>query len=554
MVSPKDINRLQQILTVLVEEGLGYYVTKAKLSYHLPFKKRIKPALPSSDKERQAIRIRKSFERLGPTFIKLGQLLSLRPDLVPKEYSKEFEKLQDKVPPFSYNQVKKIVEEDFKKPISKVFKSFEEKPFASASISQVHKAFLKSGQEVAVKIQRPNVKKIIDADLGILFHLAKALEKHFKEARKYHPSEVIKEFALWTRNELNFKVEANNAIRLKEELKNNKKVKVAKIYLDYTTERVLTMEMIKGVKMNDLAALKKYHLSKKKIVMTYFTSILEQALLKGLFHADPHPANIFVQKNGKLVYLDYGIMGELKPEDRRKIVKFVSSIDDRDPKESMDIIISLTRDTSKADLPAFRKEAMKLLKDTYESSIGEKSFAHAFYQVIALGTKHGIVFDPNHVLAAKAIYQAEGLSLELDPKFKIAEGMKVFSKEYLQEKLSPTKIISSAKKTLIRNKDLLVELPEHLARIIKKLEQPEPPQQLNISQLQEIEKEFEFIQRRKNMGMMITALIISTIILFYLEGRTEILGIPISLVLFVMTGIFGAYFVFSSRKKKKKEE
>lgn len=549
MVDNKDLDRLQKILIVLVEEGLGYYVSKAKLNYHLPFTKRLKPSLPLSDKQRQAIRIRRAFERLGPTFIKFGQLLSLRPDLVPKEYSQEFQLLQDKVPPFSYQKAKKIIQEDLKRPLKKIFKRFDREPFASASIAQVHKAVLKSGRKVAVKVQRPDVREIIDSDLEVLFHLAQALEKHFPDARDYNPVEVIREFALWTRRELNFEIEANNAVRLGEECKKNKRVKIPKIYTNYSSKRVLTMEFIDGVKINNLEALDKFKIDREKLVMTYFTSILDQALLKGLFHADPHPANIFVQKNGKLVYLDYGIMGELKPADRKKILRFISSIDEKDPHESIEIIISLAKDVSRANLPAFRNEALTVLEDVYRSSIEEISFAHAFYQIIALGAKHKVVFDPNHVLVAKAVYQAEGISMELYPKFRVSEGLKIFSKEFMQDNISPAKLLSSTKRALLENKNLLADLPDHISKIIRKLEQPEHAQELNVNQLKEIEQELEYMQKRRTAGMMIAALIVSSAILFYVEGRTSILGLPVSVILFILTLLMLFYFIISSRKK-----
>ncbi|MEK6970004.1 MAG: AarF/UbiB family protein [Nanoarchaeota archaeon] len=547
----KDVDRLQEIVAILFEEGLGYYVTKAKLHYHFPFHKRIlKLNLPLTDKERQAIAIRKSFERLGPTFIKFGQLLSLRPDLVPKEYSLEFEKLQDRIPAVPYPKVKKIIEEELGQPLTKIFKKFDPKPLATASIAQVHKAVLKSGAVVAVKVQRPNIKKIIDADLDVLFHIAQSLEQHFSHIRNYHPVNVVIEFALWTRKELNFELEAKNALRLKEACKNNKGIKIPRIYSKFSTKKVLTLEFIEGVKLDNLAAIEKYHLNRKKIVQTYFISILEQALLHGVFHADPHPANILVQRNGQLVYLDYGIVGELSLSDRRKVIGFIMSVNEKNTTKSMDLIISLARDISKANLPAFREEAIKVLGDAYNNTIEEKSFAQAFYQVIGIGAKYNVIFDANHVLVAKAVYQAEGLALKLDPEFKVASGLDIFTKDVLQEKLSPTKLIRSLTKTLWTKKELLIELPEHITKIIERLEKPEPPQEVNISQLREIEQEMEYVQRRKNIGLISSVLIIASAILLYKEGRILLWGLPIGVFLFILAIIILGYFMFSSILKR----
>ena len=531
MLPVKDIKRLQEIVTVLFEEGLGYYVAKTNLRFHLPWHKRIRPVLPVSNRQRQAVYLRRSFERLGPTFVKFGQLLSLRPDLVPKEFSEEFEKLQDHVPPFPYQKVKNIVEGDLQKPLTKLFSSFDKKQLASASIAQVHRAVLKSGKKVVVKVQRPDIKEIIDTDLDILFHLAQALEKHFSTMNNYHPVDVVKEFAIWTRKELNFEIEGHNAALLREKLKDNREVVIPRMYPALSSKRVLTMDYIDGLKLSDLTALDKYNINRKKLVMNYVNSILEQALLHGLFHADPHPANIFVQKNGKLAYIDYGIVGELNPNDRKKIIRFIASIHEKDPSRSLDIIVSLARDISKANLPAFKTETRSILEEVYKSSIEEKSIGKALYEIIGKGAQYGVIFDSNHVLMAKSLFQAEGLAMRLYPQFKISDGLDEFTKKYLQKVYTPKNVVTQAARTLWNQKELLEDLPEHIFKIIKKLEEPEPPTTIDVSQIKELEREIEHVGKRRVLGIIIASLILSSAVLLYLEGRTAILGIPLSIIM-----------------------
>ena len=554
MLPVKDIKRLQEIVTVLFEEGLGYYVTKTNLHLHLPWHKRIKPTFPVSNRQRQAVYLRQAFERLGPTFVKFGQLLSLRPDLVPKEYSEEFEKLQDHVPSFSYRQVKKIVESELGRPLGKLFKSFDQKPLASASIAQVHRAVLKTGAKVVVKVQRPNLKEIIDTDLDILFHLAQTLEKHFSTMKNYHPVDVVKEFSLWTRKELNFEIEAGNAAVLREKLRNNKEILIPKVYPALSSKRVLTMDFVSGVKLNDLNALDRFKLNRKNLVMNYVTSILEQALLHGLFHADPHPANIFVQKNGKLVYIDYGIVGELNAGDRKKIIRFINSVQDKDSNKSIDIIISLAKDISKANLPAFKDETRIILEDSYRSSIEEKSIGKALYEIIGKGAQFGVIFDSNHVLMAKSLFQAEGLAMRLYPQFKIAEGLDAFAKKYLRESYSPRQVVAQAAqaaRTLWDQKDLLQDLPEHISKIVKKLEEPEQPTHIDASQIKEIEHEMEHLSKRRVLGIIIASLILSSAVLFYLEGRMYLFGIPISVIMLVLAVLLIISFMFIHKEEDK---
>lgn len=543
----RDLQRLRRILTVFFEQGLGYYITKSKLRSHLPFHKQIQPTFPITDKKRQAIKLREAFEKLGPTFVKLGQLLSLRPDLVPEEFVQEFSKLQDNVPPFPYKEVRRIIQEDFEKPINKLFKTFSTKPFASASIAQVHKATLKNGKIVAVKVQRPEVKKVIDADLDILFLIAKSLEKHFPSMRAYQPVEVVKEFALWTRRELNFKIEAHNAMQLQDELKNNKSVKVPKVYLDYSSRNVLTMEFIDGVKIDNLTALSKMKVNMKKLAMTYFCSILEQSLLYGLFHADPHPANIFVQRNGKMVYLDFGIMGELIPSDRKKVIKFIASIPEENPEKSLDILISLAREIKTDDLTEFKHETLSILRDVYTHSVQERSMGKAFYDIIGLGAKHGVIFDPSHVLMAKAVYQAEGLGLKLDPKFKVSKGFETFSKRYMNSQYSPLVVAKKVKGAILTHKDLLFELPDHVVTIMKRLETP-VEQHCDDDRINELEEQMEEWNHNRNVWSLLVILSLAVLFFFYLEGRTSLLGLNFSTILLIVIAVVLIYLALFHKR------
>lgn len=545
----RDLQRFQQIMLVLFEEGLGYYITKSKLGHHLPLTKQLTSSIPLTNIESQAQALRRAFERLGPTFVKFGQLLSLRPDLVPKEYSREFEKLQDHVPSFPFEQVQQIIEQDFKKPLSAIFASIETTPLACASMAQVHKVKLKNGITAVVKVQRPHIKEIIDADLDILFLIAYSLEKHSPEIQNYRPVEIVKEFAIWTRRELNFEIEAGNAIRLREEMKKNKQVLVPKIYTAYSSPRVLTMDLVSGVKIDNLAGLKRFHLDRKKIAMIYFTAILEQALLHGFFHADPHPANIFVQKNGKLIFLDFGIMGELTVSDRKKIIRFISSLSDRDPEWSLEIIISLAKKVNEDFLPEFKQIALPILEESYRHSIGEKSMGHALYEIISLGARYGVNFDPNHVLIAKAIYQAEGLGLKLNSEFKVAAGLQAFADIYLQERYSASEIMKRFTSSMRRNRDLLLDLPDHLVKIIERLEKGSSPQSNDYSQqLEQFEEHLEYLNRRRNMGIVIISLFVASGFFYYTKERSLPWGVEFHTFLLIIALLLFFYFLLSIKK------
>ncbi len=553
----RDLKRLERILVIFFEEGLGYYVAQSKLGKYLPFFKRMQMSEPLTDRQAQAVRLRRAFERCGPTFVKLGQLLSLRPDLVPVEFSQEFEKLQDTVPEVEFTEVKAIVEAELGGLLAKLFKNFSVKPIAAASMAQVHRATLHSGEKVAVKVQRPGIREIIDTDLDILFFVASQMEKHSTFLHHYRPMEIVKEFALWTRKELNFLVEAENAMRLKEELKVEKRVTAPKIYFKYCAKRVLTMEYIEGVKLGDVKGLERLRILREQVTMRYFMTILHQALICGFFHADPHPANIFVQKNGTLVFLDCGIMGELSVEDRHVVTRFILSVPEKNPEKSLGCILALARDVNNADLVSFKEETLPILREVYSNSIGQKSIGKAVYQIISKGARYDVHFDPSHVLMAKAIYQAEGLGLKLNPKFKVADGMKLFMDTYLKEYYKPTALVKRTIKTLWSHKDLVLELPDHINSFLNQLEQKagEREQQGRgvEAQLSRVEWQLEQSNRLMHLGTVVVLLITSAFLLLYFEGTKALFGVPLSLYLFVSAFCFIMYLLFTHKSREGEE-
>jgi ubiquinone biosynthesis protein len=301
-----DIKRFNEIVLILLEEEFGYILDKIKIRLPLSKKRKAKIRKTALSPEQ---RLRETFERLGPTFIKLGQLLSVRPDLVPLSYISELEKLQDHVPSFSFDKVEEILLREFKKPIKNIFLKFEQKPIASASISQVHRAILRDGTKVAVKIQRPNIMEIIHTDIELMFFFARLIEKHVSELRKYRTITIVNEFAEWTKRELDFRVEARNAQVFREMFKENKSVHIPKVYPEYTTSSVLTLEYLNGVPIHQLNKLrKKKWFNITTLMNNGFNAMLTQIYINGFFHADPHPSNILILKNSYPLFLVFIIL------------------------------------------------------------------------------------------------------------------------------------------------------------------------------------------------------------------------------------------------------
>lgn len=541
----RDINRLRQVLLVLVEEGLGHYLIQAKLGSHLPFHHR-SLANHISSMEEAAVHLRHACERLGPSFVKLGQLLSLRTDLVPLEIARELEKLQDNVPPFSFAEVETILQEEWGKPWKEVLQSLDKKPLAAASIAQVHRAILPSGEQVILKVQRPGIARILETDIDILFHLARSLEKHVSSSRNFRPEHIVREFAFWSKKELNFVEEAESALQLRAELQESKQVIIPRVFQKLCTRRIFVQEFVSGVKINDLAALKKKKINRQRLAMTYFVSLMEQALLHGFFHADPHPANIFVDRRGRIVFLDYGIMGHLTQSDRAKIIRFIQSLQEKDAEKSITHILSLARDISGAKIEDWKREALPLMEDVYRHDLRKSSLGKALYDLISLGAKYNIIFDPNHLLIAKTVYQAEGLGLQLYPQFQVREGFLQFARGTLQKETNLVKVLEKTAQKLWYEKYLLLEIPEKISALLTSEPGSSSPSSssssLQISQLRELEREWELESRRKNFLAVTAIFLVAGMFFWWGEGKPILGGMPLSTIFLTAAGLFFLLF------------
>src|SRR3989338_3641452 len=301
--------RLEEIVRVFSRQGFGYLISTIKLSGHLPFTQRLKIRIAKEQETSAAVRLRLAFEQLGPTFIKFGQLLSLRPDLIPPEFVTEFEKMQDHVSIIPFSQIQPVIEQELQRPLHKLFSSFDQKPIASASIAQVYKARI-GNKIVAVKVQRPAIRETIKTDIELMYKIAELLENHVPDLRNYHLPTLIHEFEKWTIKELNFKIEAHYAERIADNNKTNKLVKIPVIYQKYSTERVLVMEFIDGIPLHDIKLLQKKGINIRTVLKNGFEVFLKQVFIDGLFHADPHPGNILVMKGGRIALIDFGIVGQ----------------------------------------------------------------------------------------------------------------------------------------------------------------------------------------------------------------------------------------------------
>jgi ubiquinone biosynthesis protein len=473
----KDISRFKEILTVFFNGGFEFVIFKLGLNHCVGLKCCIQCMLKGRHKDSCSrdeipylpVKLRLTLEKLGPTFVKLGQILSLRPDFIPLEFAEELKKLQDEVPPFSFSEVKEIIENEFKKPLKEIFSEFEEEPVAAASLGQVHKAVLFNGEKkVAVKILRPKVDEIIEKDLNIMFYLANLAEKRIPEIKNYHPLKVVEEFAEWTKRELDFETEAGNMERFNKNFSGDETVKIPDVSWEWTTKRVLTMEFVEGVKLTDKEGFKKLNLDVKEVAKNAIYAGLKQFYIHGFFHADPHPGNIFALSGNKICFLDFGMVGKLNKKLKRKTVSYFICVVDGNIKKAGEILLELSEKAQDADVIGFIKYYEELVEG-YLSNPKKNSMTKTFFKIISSGVKYGVYFPADMVLLGRALATVEGTALSMDIGMDMQEIGKPFLEEIYKDEFNLDKIISSFKENIPEYMDFLEEIPDLSLKLLKKL-------------------------------------------------------------------------------------
>ncbi len=558
-----DLNRLRKILTVISEAGGGFLIEKIRLHYLIPWSCRVHCFFHRRSPEACLIKMRGEkpvvtsavlldvLQKLGPTFVKLGQVLSLRADIVGEEIARELSKLQNDVAPFPYKEAEAILEASFGKPVGQVFKSVESTPVAAASLAQVHRAYLPTGEEVAVKIQRPGIRKIIEQDIHLLFYLANLIERLVPEWRAYQPTRVVKEFADWTLRELDFRLEGHNAERFRFAFKGNRHIKIPVIYWQYTVEKVLTMEFIHGVKIDDLERLQKLKINPRQLARHGLEAMFQQFLVDGFFHADPHPGNFFALPGTKICLHDFGMVGYLTPEQRRELVSCLIAFAEKNIDGYYKHILHLAITTSESNVEGFRNDVSAVLSEFFFSP-NPPSVASAFFHIINQGGKNRISFPADLALFAKAIVTTEAMGLKLYPHFDFNKEAQPFVEKAWNYYLDPDQITRSLKADLFDSLDFLKTLPERTQTLFRQVQKGELSVKIDAEELFQLKEEFDRQNDVRLLGIVVVAAFFATLSLLYLGGQKAILHVPIGTLSAILFVILLGWFFSKVRGKPKK--
>ncbi len=507
--------RLKEILRVFFKQEFGYLISKVKLHYHLPFHKRIQARIAREKITEPAVRLRGAFEELGPTFVKFGQLLSLRPDLVPPEYVEEFEKTQDEVAQFPFSIAKKTIEKELKQPINKIFTSFDKKPIASASIAQVYKAKL-NGQTVAVKVQRPNIGDIMQSDIEIMYKLVDLLEHHVPELKDYDFGEVVHEFEKWTLKELNFHIEAMYAKKIANNFKGSKILKVPKIYDDFTTSRVLVMEFLDGIPLHNVEELKKKKINIKKVVRNGYFIALKQVFIDGFFHADPHPGNILVLPGGKIGLIDFGILGHFDKKLKRAALELLRAFIANDTDKVIKVIIKMNPQ-SDINEDAFHEDVRDIFEQLQSTSMEDLRIGSLIKETLVKAYEHHIKIPPDFVLYGKTLAIVEGIALRYDPTFNFTNETKETLTKLLDYKFFAREIADRSKVKFDQYAELVDNFPETAKEILNKVKKFKLGIDIEDSDIKTLSLEMEKSSGNIALGFIIAALIIGSAMIMQMD-------------------------------------
>ncbi len=538
----KNMRRYKEIGEILVKYGFDYIVIKlfpkGPLQGWIQKRSDIEASLPMGK------RIRLALEELGPTFIKLGQILSTRPDLVSEEIMVELSMLQDCAPAFPLQIVEKIFFEETGVDIQNAFLDFQKTPVAAASIGQVHRARLRNGTKVVVKIQRPNIKQIIQRDMSILQHLAAIFDEYFKDEMPVHMQEIVKEYAHSIIRELDYTLEARNTEKFRENFKQQREVCVPLIFWEYTTKRILVLEEIEGIKAVDVALIRSKGWDTAKIGDIIARSFMKQVFIHGLFHGDPHPGNIFVLGHNKVAFIDMGITSYLD----KQTMEFITNLFIAGAKKNVDKIINLLIEieavSEETELRRLKEDISFVLNYYYNTPLKNLKMSEAVSELMRIAYDNKIKLPSQFTMLGKAIITLEGCVKKLNPDFSLSDVTSQFMKEIATYRLNPNRLASEL---MDYSGDIfltLKDVPLLLKGLLKKIGKNEMRLTLEQPAVQSLSRELNRFGSKLAVSIMISSIFIGSAIVLNHEdlGRISSLG-RMSVTGFVISGLSTILFI-----------
>lgn len=542
----RHINRYRQILQILIKYGFGDLVSRLKIEQYLELGLKVihRRRQQQIEKLTRAERIRMALIELGPTFIKMGQMLSTRPDLIPIDLVKELAQLQDRVPPFPFEEVTEIIVRETRGPLEASFQFIDPKPIAAASIAQVHHAILPDGSQVVIKVQRPRIHQRIEIDLEILLHLSSLMEHHVQEAQIHRPTEIIEEFARAIEKEVNFLIEAAHIERFARQFRNDPAIHVPMVYRSLTTTHLLTMELIKGIKSSEVEQLKAQGYDLDLIAARAADLILRQIFTFGFFHSDPHPGNVFVLADNVICYLDFGQMGRISRQERHDFTNLLINMVGRDEKKAVDALLRVTHYREEPDRGTLEEDLSDFIDEFLYLSLKDLEMGKFVQHLMEKLTSHKLTLKPNLFLMTKALATVEGVGLVLKPDFKFLDHVTPFLKRIRLERLKPLSLLQDFWGSALESLNLLREIPNQTESILRQMREGKVKIQFEHRNLEQLVHTLDRVSNRISFAIVVAALIVGSSLMFHANMPPHWRGMPlIGLIGFLVAGIFGLWLL-----------
>ena len=557
----RNLQRLREVQGILLRYGFDILFEQEEIQeIRRILRNKLKLSLGEFDGKTMQERVRLMFEELGPTYVKLGQILSSRTDMLSDEWISELTKLQDNVPPFPVEQANQIIINELGKSPEEIFFSFNPKPIAAASLGQVHQAVLLDMSEVVVKIQRPNIERQVTSDIEIMKEVARLIEVRTSWGKQFEVVSVVNEFAETLKEEMDYLNEANNAERLTRNMADQKDIHVPLVYWDYTSTHVLTLEAIQGVKINNLSRLDESGVDRRKLADTFIRSIFKQVMVDGFFHADPHPGNLLVNlEDHSLNYIDLGMMGRLIPELREVLGEILRAIINNDSAEIVRLLMIIGKPFGEINEHHLQRTIDKIVGKYLDASLSQISLANVLNEILSTLNKHKIRLPVELTMAIKPIILGEGVAYDLDPSIQIIEIAHSVARQVILDQIQPRVIAMEITKTLRETNRLAKTLPRTLESILKQVDSGSLRIGLEFSEFSEQIQHLETITNRMSVGLILAGMVIGSAIAMGVppQGTWKfipvlgIIGFIASMVIaFILVWAIFWDILFSKRRKK----
>ena len=541
---PKHTARYKDIARLLVKYGRSDLVKEAGLDDVADYS-------DDGDVPPKAEELADDLEKMGPTYIKLAQVLSTRADLIPPPYARALSRLQDSVEPFGFDEVERIVTEELGVRISNAFSWFSAEPLASASLGQVHRATLRNGREVVVKVQRPNIRERIAEDMEVLAELAEFADRHSEAGRKYGFGELLEQFRRSLNGELDYRREAANLARLGGIVGRYDKLVVPEPVDDYTTDKVLTMDYLHGRKITSLGPLAKMEVDGHDLAEQLFQAYLDQILVEGFFHADPHPGNVLLTDDNRLAMVDLGQVARVPKAMRKQLVRLLLALSDGDGKAAAEAAVTLGRPLEGFDNQEFCARASELIERSQGVTVQDIDAGSMVMELMRISGDHGLRLPPELSMLGKALLNLDQVARELDPSFDPSQAIRRHTDEVLQTQMRPSS--GSAFTALLEARDFVEQLPGRVNKVMDAMAEGTFALDVHAFDEAEMIRGFQKLANRLTMGLVVAALIIGAALLIQVDTKSKLFGYPsLAIVCFLAAMICGFALLWSILRADRK--